>query len=68
MIAASQTPTDEEVNGSTLKKAMRAVGEALDVRTFGERVFNDLGQTWWMVLIGLICATLLSLLWIVAMR
>lgn len=44
------------------------VAQILDFRTFGQKVYNDLATSWWIVLLGLLLATILSLAWIVVMR
>ena len=48
--------------------ALFQLTKMLDVRSLGERVFNDLGSTWWIVLLLLLLATALSFGWIVLMR
>ena len=40
----------------------------LNLREFGERVFSDLRDTWWMIGIALIGACFLSFIWIILMR
>ena len=37
-------------------------------RGFGERVFNDLSDTWWLIGLAYIAAAFISFLWIVLMR
>lgn len=33
-----------------------------------ERIFQDFNNSWWMILIGLVVAMVVSLLWILLMR
>lgn len=57
-----------EVKKGTVKHAMTALGAFLSVRNFGERIFNDLSDTWWMIGIGFCLAFVLSFTWILLMR
>jgi hypothetical protein len=41
-----QNPDKKPISGDTLTKAMSALGAFLNLREFGERVFNDLSDTW----------------------
>ena len=42
--------------------------EILNVKTFGERVLSDLKDAWWIILVAIILASLVSFLWIILMR
>jgi choline transporter-like protein 2/4/5 len=55
--------TGEELNESIIRLRL-----LLELRNFGERVFSDLGDTWWMIGIALIGACILSFVWIILMR
>ncbi len=44
------------------------VATFLELRTLGERIFADLAQTWWVLLVLLCLSTLLAFSWIVLMR
>eukprot|EP00095_Tigriopus_kingsejongensis_P005861 maker-scaffold38_size502422-snap-gene-1.13 protein:Tk05861 transcript:maker-scaffold38_size502422-snap-gene-1.13-mRNA-1 annotation:"hypothetical protein DAPPUDRAFT_305570" len=68
IIDKDETPENEVVNGGVLKKAINYIGKVIDVRSFGERVYSDLATTWWMVLLALLLATVLSLVWIILMK
>lgn len=50
-----------------LKNAMKALGQFLNLRNFGERVLQDLKTTWWMILISLVAAFIVTFIWIVLM-
>jgi hypothetical protein len=41
-----QTVDQKPISGDTLTKAVSALGAFLNLREFGERVFNDLSDTW----------------------
>jgi len=58
----------KEVTNGNIKHALMDLGAFLSVRKFGERVFNDLSHTWWMIGIGFILACVLSFVWILLMR
>lgn len=68
IIDSNETPENEVVSGGVLKKAVNYIGKLIDVRSFGERIYSDLATTWWMILLALVLATVLSLVWIVLMR
>ena len=66
--ASTEINIIKPITKGTLKHALTALGAFLSVRDYGERIFNDLKDTWWMVGIGLILATILSFVWIILMR
>lgn len=68
VIDSSSNPSGETVKKGTVKQALTALGAFLSVRDFGERIFNDLKDTWWMIGIGFIMACILSFIWILLMR
>ena len=68
IIAAGETPTNNEVTGGILRLAITYLGQLIDIRGFSERIFSDLVETWWIVILGLLVATLVSFLWIFLMR
>ena len=68
VISGEGTINKKEINKGTLKYAMGALSAFLNVRNLGEKIFNDLKDSWYMVGIGLILATFLSFLWIILMR
>ena len=58
----------KEVNQTQLEQGRHRYSSFLAVRHLGERVFNDLQETYWMIGITLLGACLLSLIWIVLLR
>jgi len=68
VISNEGTTNNKGINKGTLKYAMGALSAFLNVRNIGERIFNDLKDSWYIVGIGLILATILSFLWIILMR
>ena len=58
----------QQVNQTELEQGRHRYSSFLAVRHLGERVFNDLQETYWMIGIALLGACLLSLIWIVLMR
>ena len=70
---ATVVPPDSNPNGDAIKKgtvkhALYRLGAFLNLRNFGERVFNDLSDTWWMIGLGFLLAFALSFIWILLMR
>ena len=63
-----QTLDKKPISGDKLTKALSALGAFLNLREFGERVFNDLKDTWWMIGLAYLGCCALSFLWIVLMR
>ena len=57
-----------EVTWENLKKGVESLANLLGLRNVGTKVFNDLKNQWWTILIGLIIAAAVSFLWIVLMR
>ena len=53
---------------SKLEKAVKKFAEFLDLRGFGERVLQDLGKSWWIILVSLVGASLVAFLWIFLMK
>jgi choline transporter-like protein 2/4/5 len=68
VIQSSDTMEGQSVSQATLTSAVTALGAFLELRSFGERVFNDLSATWWMIGLAFLAATVVSFLWIVLMR
>ena len=56
------------MNQTKLEQGRHRYSSFLAVRQLGERVFNDLQETYWMIGIALLGACLLSFIWIVLMR
>ena len=68
VIPGAEDPEGREVTKSDLNAAIYRLGSFLSVQQFGERVFSDLKETYWMIGIALVGACVLSFVWIVLMR
>ena len=68
VIPAGDTIEGRDVTKKDLNTAVYRLGHFLSLQQFGERVFSDLKETWWMIGIALIGACVLSFVWIVLMR
>ncbi len=44
------------------------VVEVLNLSSLGERILADLMESWWIILLSLLMATLISFLWIYLMK
>jgi len=51
-----------------LQNGLERFGSFLAVRQFGERIFSDLMETWWMIALALLGATVFAFIWIILMR
>ena len=70
--------TEDELNNSTideevvtwekLKDGVTNLANLLGLREVGTKVFSDLKNQWWTILVGLIIASVVSFLWIILMR
>ena len=63
-----QTLDGKPVSEGTISSAVTALGAFLQLRGLGERVFNDLSDTWWMIGVAMVAACITSFLWIILMR
>ena len=63
-----QTMDGKPVSEGTISSAVTALGAFLQLRGLGERVFNDLSDTWWMIGVAMVAACIISFLWIILMR
>ena len=66
--AAFEESDIKDVTWDNLKKGVQSLANLLGLRNVGTKVFNDLKNQWWTILIGLIIAAAVSFLWIVLMR
>ena len=70
--------TEDELNNSTIDEevvtwekltdGVTNLANLLGLREVGTKVFSDLKNQWWTILVGLIIASLVSFLWIILMR
>ena len=66
--AAFEESDITDVTWDNLKKGVQSLANLLGLRNVGTKVFNDLKNQWYFILIGLIIAAAVSFLWIVLMR
>jgi len=59
---------DHDITKGEIELSLHRLAAFLNVRQFGERIFSDLKETYWMIGLALIGACLLSFIWIVLMR
>lgn len=57
-----------EVSKGNLNVAITRLAGVLSLRQFGEKVFSDLLDTWWIIGLALVGATILSFVWIFILR
>lgn len=68
VVAGNRTIQGRDVTKKDLNTAVYRLGHFLSLQQFGERVFSDLKETWWMIGVALVGACVLSFVWIVLMR
>ena len=66
--AAFEESDIKDVTWDNLTKGVQSLANLLGLRNVGTKVFNDLKNQWYFILIGLIIAAAVSFLWIVLMR
>ena len=66
--AAFEESDIKDVTWDNLKKGVESLANLLGLRNVGTKVFNDLKNQWYFIVIGLIIAAAVSFLWIVLMR
>ncbi|XP_064615928.1 choline transporter-like protein 2 isoform X2 [Liolophura sinensis] len=59
---------DKKLNGTSLEAGEEFLRQFLKVKEYSDKVVQDLVATWWMILICLVAAMVISLLWITLMR
>eukprot|EP00091_Calanus_sinicus_P007089 TRINITY_DN1798_c0_g1_i2.p1 TRINITY_DN1798_c0_g1~~TRINITY_DN1798_c0_g1_i2.p1 ORF type:complete len:344 (-),score=69.57 TRINITY_DN1798_c0_g1_i2:1062-2093(-) len=62
------TGGDHDITKGEIAGSLYRFSAFLNVRQFGERVFSDLRETYWMIGLALIGACIVSFIWIVLMR
>ncbi len=68
MLGPEDTENGKEVKKGTIVAAVYKLGLFLELRGFGEKVFSDLGDSWWIIAVACALAAILSFTWIVLMR
>ncbi|CAB4055499.1 SLC44A2_4_5 [Lepeophtheirus salmonis] len=61
-------PSFHSMNNEELFKALRSVADILNLKEISEKAFNDLSNTYWVIILGLVFAMAIALLWITLMR
>ncbi|GFN94001.1 choline transporter-like protein 2 [Plakobranchus ocellatus] len=56
------------VSGSELKLSLAVYEQFLTAKEYGEKIVADVVASWWMILVGLAIAMVISLIWIILMR
>lgn len=64
----SENYQDKDFTVGDLTNTVKRLAEVLNLRTFGEKVISDVVDTWWIILVGVLLASLVSFLWIILMR
>ena len=63
-----QTSDGSNVDSDNLKKGIEYIMKAIDAKGRLERLMADLASNWWMLVLGLLFAMLVSLGWILLLR
>ncbi len=63
-----ETLNNKPLDKGTISGAVNALGYFLSLRSLGERIFNDIAASWWMIGTALLTACFISFFWIVLMR
>ena len=63
-----QTSDGSNVDSDNLKKGIEYIMKAIDAKGRLERLMADLATNWWMLVLGLLFAMLVSLGWILLLR
>jgi choline transporter-like protein 2/4/5 len=62
------TSEEETLDEGNLKEGIDYLMKVIDLRSYGEKFLADLANYWWIVLLALLLASILSFGWIVLMR
>eukprot|EP00090_Calanus_glacialis_P041007 TRINITY_DN7188_c0_g1_i2.p1 TRINITY_DN7188_c0_g1~~TRINITY_DN7188_c0_g1_i2.p1 ORF type:complete len:720 (-),score=98.82 TRINITY_DN7188_c0_g1_i2:192-2351(-) len=68
MVRSMKTEDGEELNSDSLKGGIEYLMKVIDLRGYGEKFLSDFAIYWWIVLLALVLAMVLSFGWIVLMR
>ena len=63
-----ETSDGEGLTAKKLLEALKKLAEILNLKEISEKIFSDLGNTWWMIVLGLLISMSIALLWIVLMK
>ena len=56
------------LNYDTLKGKIEVLLEVLNLKTIGERVFHDLKDSWWIILLFICLSSFVCFMWVIMMR
>ncbi|CAL1541152.1 unnamed protein product [Lymnaea stagnalis] len=56
------------VDGNDLNLGLTVYKSFLTAKEYGDKIIADVVASWWMILVGLVVAMLISMIWIVLMR
>ncbi|KAJ8300483.1 hypothetical protein KUTeg_022002 [Tegillarca granosa] len=71
LVNSSSIVTDKNGNNIThteMSHGLSVFGTFLKAKEYGEKIVEDVVASWWMILVVLIIAMIISLIWIVLMR
>jgi len=68
LVGSEGTSNLVQVSKGNLNVAITRLAGVLSLREFGEKVFSDLLDTWWIIGLALVGATILSFVWIFVLR
>ena len=68
VLTKDQTDDDQDFTVDNLKKAVEYLLQVLNLRGYGEKMLNDVIESWWAILLGILLATLVSFIWVIMMR
>ena len=52
----------------SLKEKIVVLLEVLNLKSFGEKVFQDLKSSWWQILLAICLGGFVSFMWVIMMR
>lgn len=64
----SSGAADGSFTVAKLTKVVKRLAEVLQLRTYGEKILNDVVESKWIILGGILLSSLVSFLWIILMR
>jgi len=56
------------LNFDTLLKKVEVLLEVLNLKSFGEKIFQDLKSSWWQILLAICLGGFVSFMWVIMMR
>ena len=56
------------LNYDSLKEKIMVLLEVLNLKSFGEKVFQDLKSSWWQILLAICLGGFVSFMWVIMMR